>query len=60
MSAGLALVGWAGAALLVLAYGLVSVGRLAASSLPFQLLNMAGGIALAANSGTTAPGRRRR
>jgi hypothetical protein len=45
------LVGWAGAILLVLAYGLVSAGRLAAAALPFQLLNVAGGVALAANSG---------
>jgi hypothetical protein len=45
------LVGWVGASLLVLAYGLVSAGRLAASELRFQLLNVVGGVALAVNAG---------
>lgn len=42
--------GWLGAAALLLAYGLVSAGRLAAGGAVFQLLNLAGGIALAINS----------
>lgn len=42
--------GWAGAALLLLAYGLVSNRRLAGDSARFQLLNLSGGVLLAANS----------
>lgn len=43
-------VGWVGAALLVGAYALVSMGRLGASGVWFQLLNVTGGVALTANT----------
>jgi hypothetical protein len=43
--------GWAGAAALLLAYGLVAGGRLAGSSVRFHALNLFGGAALAVNSG---------
>jgi hypothetical protein len=41
--------GWAGAAALLLAYGLVSSGRLKGRSIPFQLLNLFGAVGLLAN-----------
>jgi hypothetical protein len=44
------IVGWIGAALLLLAYALVSYRRLAGDSVRFQLLNLSGGVLLAANS----------
>jgi hypothetical protein len=44
------LMGWIGAVLLLLAYALVSSGRLAGDSVRFQLLNLSGGLLLAANS----------
>jgi hypothetical protein len=44
------LAGWVGAALLLLAYALVSSRRLAGDSVRFQLLNLSGGVLLAANS----------
>ena len=40
--------GWAGAAALLLAYGLVSSGRLNGRSIPFQLLNLFGAVGLLA------------
>ncbi len=43
--------GWAGAALLLLAYALASAGRLPASGAWFQALNLLGAAALTANSG---------
>ena len=42
-------VGWAGAAALLLAYGLVSLGRLNGRSIRFQLLNLFGAVGLLAN-----------
>jgi hypothetical protein len=45
------IVGWIGAAALLLAYGLASSGRLPATGRAFQHLNLAGSAALAANSG---------
>lgn len=45
------IVGWVGAAALLLAYGLASLGRLPATGRGFQNLNLAGSAALAANSG---------
>ena len=44
------LAGWIGAALLLLAYALVSNRALAGDSVRFQLLNLSGGVLLAANS----------
>ena len=41
--------GWAGAAALLLAYGLVSTGRLTGRSVGFQLLNLFGAVGLLAN-----------
>lgn len=43
--------GWAGAALLVVAYALVSLDRITGSGSAFQALNVAGGAALMINSG---------
>ena len=43
------LAGWAGAAALLLAYGLVSTGRLTGRSTGFQLLNLAGAVGLLVN-----------
>ncbi|MEV4413787.1 hypothetical protein [Catellatospora sp. NPDC049609] len=42
-------VGWLGAAALLLAYGLLSSGRLAAG-VAYQLLNLGGSVALAVNA----------
>ena len=44
-------IGWIGAALLLLAYAMVSYKRLSGDSVRFQLLNLAGGLLLAVNSG---------
>ncbi len=44
------LMGWVGAVLLLAAYALVSSRRLAGDSVRFQLLNLGGGVLLAANS----------
>jgi hypothetical protein len=41
--------GWAGAGALLLAYGLVSTGRLNGRSFGFQLLNLFGAVGLLAN-----------
>jgi hypothetical protein len=46
----IAVIGWAGAALLLLAYTLVSMRRLEGRSLAFQLLNLLGSAGLAGNS----------
>jgi hypothetical protein len=43
-------VGWAGAASLLLAYGLTSAGRLPPEGARFQLLNLGGALALTVNS----------
>jgi len=43
--------GWVGAASLLLAYGLTSVGRLPSQGWRFQALNLIGAVALAVNSG---------
>src|SRR5688572_8212376 len=44
------ILGWAGAASLLLAYGLTSAGRLPSEGARFQLLNLFGALALATNS----------
>ena len=44
------IIGWIGAVLLLLAYALVSYKRLPGDSVRFQLLNLSGGVLLAANS----------
>jgi len=43
-------IGWFGAALLLVAYVLVSVGRIDGRGAAFQYLNLAGGAGLATNS----------
>jgi hypothetical protein len=43
--------GWVGAALLLIAYGLVSSKRLDSAGLTYQSVNILGGILLAVNSG---------
>ena len=43
-------VGWIGMALLISAYVLVTVGRIAGPGLTFQLMNLVGGAALMVNS----------
>ena len=43
-------VGWAGMALLISAYALVTAGRLHGPSLVFQLMNLVGGAFLMVNS----------
>lgn len=43
--------GWAGAACLLLAYGLASTGRVSAEGARFQLMNLGGALALTVNSG---------
>ena len=43
-------VGWVGAAALIIAYALVSTKRLSGHSLPFQLLNLLGGLLLIINT----------
>lgn len=42
--------GWVGTAALLLAYGLVSTRRLAGDSVPYQILNLVGGVLVLANS----------
>ena len=43
-------VGWAGAALVLLAYALVTTGKAGARSVLYQTLNIAGALGLVANS----------
>jgi hypothetical protein len=45
------IVGWAGAGLILLAYLLLSAGRLEARSVTYQGLNLVGAIAFVINSG---------
>jgi hypothetical protein len=44
-------IGWAGAALILAAYLLVSMGRLSGQSLAFQWMNVAGAAGFIVNSG---------
>jgi len=46
----IAVIGWIGAGLLLVAYVLVSLGRLEGRGARFQYLNLLGGAGLAANS----------
>jgi hypothetical protein len=46
----LEILGWLGAALLLLAYALISYGRIRSRSRAYQALNVAGGVLLAANT----------
>lgn len=44
-------IGWLGAALVVVAFGLVSYGSVSGRSVPYQALNAVGGLLLGVNSG---------
>ena len=44
-------IGWLGAAIVLVAFGLVSYGSVSARSVPYQVLNAAGGLLLGVNSG---------
>lgn len=44
------LIGWIGAAALIIAYALVSSKRLSGQAIPFQILNLFGGILLIVNT----------
>jgi hypothetical protein len=44
------ILGWAGAVILLSAYGLVSIKKLEGDSVPYQLLNLAGGTFLIVNT----------
>ena len=44
------ILGWAGAVMLLSAYGLVSLKKLEGDSVPYQLLNLAGGGLLIVNT----------
>jgi hypothetical protein len=44
-------IGWAGACLILLAYGLLSAGKLTARSKSYQWMNVAGAAAFVVNSG---------
>jgi hypothetical protein len=46
----LGVVGWAGAGMLVVGYAMVSTSRMSGDSAAYQLINLAGAIALMANS----------
>ena len=44
------LVGWVGSAAVISAYALISTGKLGGKSIPYQLLNLVGGIFLVINT----------
>ena len=44
-------IGWAGAAMILLAYGLLSSGKMTGRSVSYQLLNVAGALGFVINSG---------
>lgn len=44
------IIGWIGALLFIIAYLLLSVGKLRADRLPYQLMNIVGGLCLVVNS----------
>ena len=48
--------GWIGAAELLLAYALISKGRVAGDSLRYQALNLTGSVLLVITAGTQVPG----
>lgn len=50
MEIAMALVGWAGAALLLLAYGALTARRIGPTGWAYQALNIAGGICLLVNT----------
>ena len=40
------IIGWTGAAAVIIAYGLTSYGKIKSDSFPFQILNLVGGVLL--------------
>lgn len=46
----MAVIGWAGAALLLYGYAMVSSSRMSGDGLPYQLINLAGALGLMINS----------
>ncbi|MCK2220552.1 hypothetical protein MF672_043135 [Actinomadura sp. ATCC 31491] len=50
----LAAIGWAGAAVLLAAYALVSSGRITGDGLTYQLMNLFGAVGLMVNSAWSA------
>lgn len=51
MTLAIEIIGWAGAAMILAAYLLLSAGRLAARSVTYQAFNLIGAIAFVVNSG---------
>ena len=51
MSLAIEIIGWAGAAMILAAYLLLSAGRIEAKSVVYQGLNLVGAIAFVVNSG---------
>lgn len=52
MTAAIEVAGWSGAVVLLAAYALVSLRRLAGDSNAFQIMNVAGAAGIAVNSGS--------
>lgn len=52
MTASIAIAGWSGAVVLLAAYALVSLRRLAGESNAFQIMNVVGAAGIALNSGS--------
>ena len=52
MSLLIEIVGWAGAVIILIAYGLLSAGRIAATSTAYQALNVVGAAGFVINSGS--------
>ncbi|MEU4403504.1 hypothetical protein AB0F88_03200 [Streptosporangium sp. NPDC023963] len=44
------LLGWAGAALMLYGYAMVSMSRMSGDGLPYQVINLAGAVALMVNT----------
>lgn len=44
-------IGWAGALMILLAYGLLSTGRMSARTIPYHMLNIVGALCFVVNSG---------
>lgn len=44
------LLGWAGAALMLYGYAMVSTSRMAGDGMPYQVINLAGSVALMVNT----------
>ncbi len=51
MKMAIEVVGWVGAALILVAYGLLSAGKLTGKSVSYQVMNVVGAIGFVLNSG---------